>query len=251
MGERLLCEKYLKIIKNVTDEENKIPVLKLNAPIDKDKQKELLGDFYKDGVSLPIRHDNIDMLLYALTKEEGGGEEEYHWLSKQDAQVPNVYIGVSGAGKTHQIFRHARECYVCYSTAGDFSLEKDAYVGELKKLLQNINMENNPIELKVSKAWSTCILATTVKLLCLAHLLEYKHIDPKAFLISQLNSSSIYYSRCLHRCYHETKFETELTSDLIFEAYKMALERIKDSRYKKIGFALDEAQLLKDDYPDL
>jgi hypothetical protein len=214
-------------------------------------QKQQLGSFYNENVSLPVKHDKIEMRLFGLFDNTGMRQKK--WKKESNTSFcPVVYIGVSGAGKTYQVHRHCAEGYVLYSTCGDHRDELDHYMKWLREELQCIKISGETLATRQSMA-QTCIMYwITVKLVCLLHLLQTQNEwTPLQFALSQINGSTTYYYYCLNACssidaYTDVKIIQTLHLDAI-----TAVRNLLPQEYKqKIGIAFDEAQMLSDQFTE-
>jgi hypothetical protein len=125
--------------------EQLLQVVSLQQPVivrnyeDKEEQKKLLGEFYKEGVILPISQKGgtnkiektIDMKLYGLLDNCLDNTCINKW-KESDLISHVVYVGVTGAGKTFQIQKHSLRGFVLYTTAADKHLEMDKYMDALQ-----------------------------------------------------------------------------------------------------------------------
>jgi hypothetical protein len=146
------------MLMNVVRQEKMSPRIYENHTV----QKRLLGEFYKEDITLPIvenggtsaYEETIDMKLFGYL-ENVNTTFINKWRQKEILRNV-VYIGVTGAGKTYQIQKHSLSGFVLYTTAADMVGEVDHYMLALKSILKDTDDVTAP---RVVLFWITVKLA--------------------------------------------------------------------------------------------
>ncbi len=204
------------------------------------QQEQLLGHFYNTNVELPMNDQNkFDMNIFGLFADS---DFTNLWRVNQVIK-PTVYIGVTGAGKTYQIFRHATTGFVCYTTSADQSVDK--YFASLKNELNQLaDMKDYDIRCVITE--NIIRFWIIVKLVCLYSLLcKHPNYSPQQFALSQLSDATEYYADCLLSCL-QIKASTNSRDLIILHEQVITAIRNKTTHY--IGIAFDEAQIMLDQY---
>jgi hypothetical protein len=196
-----------------------------------EKQKLLLGRFSKKQVILPMFADDngIDMKCFGLFDTQ--------------TFLPTVYIGVTGAGKTHQILRHAANGFVCYTTAAD--KEIDEYYKSLKKAIALIEHVTD-LEARAVVTTNITLLWIISKLACLyVQLSNNEEFTPLQFATSQFSDASQYYADCFDSC---LAINASTNWKKLKSIHAQLVEMIRFHTKYRIGIAFDEAQLMINEY---
>lgn len=217
---------------------------------DKEKQKELLGEFYKEGVDLPIfRLDNNTMLdfpRFAFVKEL-----KENW--KAPESYKNItFLGVSGSiliyflikgGKTHRILSYGIDNYLILFSVTEPSTSEQKNIDYsiksfMKKIKENIKDNENEKNTKFATNLTNSLILS--RLLYLIYLFQNNNnLKPKQFLIWQLNGNSNYSNYFFGYIYENIKENLE---KYIKICIKILNEILKG---KKLSFALDEAHIFE------
>jgi hypothetical protein len=200
-----------------------------------DKQKNLLGRFSKPDTNLPIVSNSIDMKLCALYDNNN----EYLW-NDEEARI-SVYIGVTGAGKTYQLLKHAVTGFVCYTTAADRIDELDQHFSALILALQDLYSSYSDLVVRSYVAYNLVLLWIISKLACLYVLLDNKEFTPRDFATSQIYGASTYYRECFVSCLH---IAASADRQLLISIHDELVKKIRRKTKYPIGIAFDEAQIM-------
>jgi hypothetical protein len=204
------------------------------------RQSEILGRFYRENVTLPIHFmGEIDMKSHGFFDKR---EYTKKWRSRDQLDqsmeyipyTPVVYIGVSGAGKTYQIQRHAVDGFVLYTTAGDKIQERDAYFSKLDRSLLSVGSVD---------AMTFTLLWITIKLASLyIKLSKNNGYTPLEFALSQINGSTVYYEDCFEACLALNETTNFCNMESIHATLIANIRELRPNDY--IGIAFDEAQMI-------
>ncbi len=215
-----------------------IPIVKYEET---EKIKKRFGRFFSDNSSLPIglkdyvsSETKIDMKLFGLYDNS---QFTYCWKNSEiQNTVPVVYIGVTGAGKTYQMQRHAAAGFVCYTTAGDRNQERDQYFRKLVMQLNSLQENEKKVAGEIVLFW------IVIKLACLySHLKRNTQYTPLEFAFSQINGSTEYYAKCFTECL-KIKASTNIIN---LDTIRVTLiGNIRSLTKLPIGIAFDEAQMM-------
>jgi hypothetical protein len=208
-----------------------------------EKQQLLLCRFSKRQVILPMFADDkgIDMRYFGLFDTEAYAEK---WRIKgTQTLLPTVYIGVTGAGKTHQILRHAANGFVCYTTAAD--KEIDEYYKSLKSAIALVEHITD-LEARAVVTTNITLLWIISKLACLfVQLSNNEGFTPLQFATSQFSNSSQYYADCFDSC---LAINASTNWKKLKSIHAELVEMIRFRTKYRIGIVFDEAQLMINEY---
>jgi hypothetical protein len=211
-----------------------------------DKQKLVLGRFYRKNTKLPVfaeDHDTIDMKLFGLFDT---GDYASRWRKSSELPSrPTVYIGVTGAGKTFQILKHAANGFVCYTTAADLPNESDKYYMRLINAFTLLTHIEN-LDVKADIATSMMLLWIITKLACLySQLINDENFTPLQFAASQIGTASEYYADCFYSCLMINASTNFFQLETI---HTQLVQMIRTKTKYPIGIAFDEAQIMLKQY---
>lgn len=187
----------------------------------------------------------IDMKLLGLF-DIGDYAKRWRKNSKQ-VLVPTVYIGVTGAGKTFQILKHAANGFVCYTTAADLPNDNDRYYEQLLHGFRHISHIEDK-EARADIATNMTLLWIITKLACLySQLKDDESFTPLQFAASQIGNASQYYADCFYSCLmiHASTYYFQLEA-----IHTQLTQMIRTKTKYPIGIASDEAQQMLKQYDD-
>jgi hypothetical protein len=217
-----------------------------------EKQKEMLGSFFKDNIKLPIfpEKDEIAMTYYAFTFAESDSNTFYDENKKGIITM----LGVSGVGKTHSLFMRAvqKKCYLIYITGKmkasiqesipDYRQPNDLSYHIYLTGIKDLIMKYDDAEKLTSNAICLTHCFIFARLLHLKRLLELNsYITPKEFLLSQLNGSSKAIASFVLECLQILK---KMDSYKVLSMLKSLRDEIKKKINISIEVAVDEASII-------
>jgi hypothetical protein len=236
-----IVETCLEIIASVQVRERKKYRL-----LDKNTQRTILGRFDK-GSDFAERSNKIFMPHHALLAPIDPIVDKY-WQNPKIGSERTIFLGVMGTGKTHRMLQTSRKYFTLYTTAADENQDRDSYFGVLERLLTNLKLDgerHQQREQRNNEAVQLIMKWITFKWICLLHLLRvHEQYTPDEFLFNQLNGESSYFTDCFNVLEQSTEYKRVWKTDWA-SAHAYVTNQIKKlTGHDKIGFAVDEAQIL-------
>jgi hypothetical protein len=214
--------------------------------LDKNTQCTILGRFDK-GSDLAERNNKIFMPHHALLAPIDPIVDKY-WQSPTKGSERTIFLGVMGTGKTHRMLQTCRRYFSLYTTAADENQDKDSYFSVLERLLTNLTLDkrhkqSNNEAIQIIMKW------ITFKWICLLHLLRvHDHYTPDEFLFAQLNGESRYFTDCFNELEQCIAYNRVWKMDWVTAHAYVTNQIRKLTGHDRIGFAVDEAQILLQTY---
>ncbi|KAL0492096.1 small subunit processome component 20 [Acrasis kona] len=211
------------------------------------EQAKVLGSFNRPEVKLPFVGGKLALQYSALMNPVK--EDLRLWRGElTDLCTTHLYLGVSGAGKTHSIVEYGTQGYILFYTAAERTQDKDLYYCAMRDSIIHFETETHNEEdtkdMKKDKDGRSFIrFCLLVKAVVLLHLLKtYPNMTPDMFFCDQLNGKSNYYVQCLKKVRNEV---ADFSSEDICEYFGHVTTRIREldivKKYKgRVGIAFDE-----------
>ncbi|KAL0482967.1 gamma-tubulin complex component 4 [Acrasis kona] len=160
----------------------------------------------------------------------------------------HLYLGVSGAGKTHSIVQYGTQGYVLFYNAAERTQDRDFYYCAMRDNIPHFKTETHnerdTEDMKRDKDGRSFIrFCLLVKAVVLMHLLKtYPNMTPDMFFYDQLDGNSNYYVQCLQKVRNEV---ADFSSEDICEYFRHVTTRIREldivKKYKgRVGIAFDD-----------
>jgi hypothetical protein len=119
--------------------------------------------------SYVVSNDGTNLALVDdLSDEEAKSLIEKYW-SKEPTDLRSVFIGVSGAGKTHNLFQLCKTRFTFYTTAAT-AIDTDHYFSFLRGNLSDLPNDTNP-GTRSKAAVLTVVRWIIIKWITLLHLI--------------------------------------------------------------------------------